>query len=118
MRKIVAAGIVGVIVGISGQYYLGIGAYSLIPWGLVGLAVGAWCERREGLYAGALYGCCLCFTFMVAGYNGTASLISRVPFFAIIGLFGAVCGVALAAVGYFLKITYGGRQPKPKEDAH
>jgi len=114
--KIVVAGIAGVIVGISGQYYLSIGAYSLIPWGLVGLAIGAWCAQRQGLYAGALYGFCLCFAFMVAGYNGTPSVLGRLPFFVVIGAFGAVGGVALAAVGYFIRITYSKRRSKPEGD--
>ena len=108
-RKLVVAGIVGIIVGVSGQYYLALGAYSLIPWGIVGLALGAWCEQRQGLYAGALYGFCLCVAFMIAGYNGSGSLLSRFPFFILIGAFGAVCGVGLAAVGYFLRLTYSRR---------
>ena len=111
MMKIVVAAVVGIIVGVSGQYYLALGAYSLIPWGLVGLALGAWCAQRQGLYAGALYGFSLCFAFMVAGYHGSASLLSRIPFFILIGAFGAVCGVALATVGYFLRLTYSRRGP-------
>jgi len=109
--KILVAGIVGVIVGVSGQYYLSLGGYSLVPWGLVGLAIGVWCARRQALSAGAVYGFCLCFAFMVAGYTGTASLLSRIPFFLVIAAFGAVCGAALAAVGHFLKITYSRRGP-------
>jgi uncharacterized membrane protein YccC len=106
MVKIIAATILGVIVGVSGQYYLFIGSYSLIPWGLVGLAIGAWCSKRESIYAGVLYGFCLSFSFMVAGYNGTASLVSRLPFFVLLGLFGAVCGLALSVTGYFLKLRF------------
>ena len=109
MNKILVAGVLGVLVGISGQYYLTLGVYSLIPWGLIGLAIGAWCTQRQGLSAGALYGFCLCFAFMVAGYQGSASLMSRIPFFLLIGAVGAVCGAALAAVGYFLKLTYSRR---------
>jgi len=109
VNKILAAGILGVLVGISGQYYLSLGVYSLIPWGLIGLAIGAWCTQRQGLSAGALYGFCLCFAFMVAGYSGSASLLSRIPFFLLIAAFGAVCGVALAAVGHFLRLTYSRR---------
>ncbi len=107
MKKIIAAGIAGVIVGISGQYYLNLGAYSLIPWGVVGLIFGIWCEKRDSTYAGALYGFCLSFAFMVAGYKGSASLISRLPFFALLGLFGAACGGILGTIGNFLRRTYG-----------
>jgi hypothetical protein len=42
---------------------------------------------------------------MIAGYNGTASLVSRLPFFVLIGLFGAVCGIAVSVTGYFLKVS-------------
>ena len=110
MAKVIVAAILGIIVGATGPYYLFLGSYSLVPWGLVGLALGFWCNKRESLYAGAIYGFCLSFSFMVAGYNGAASLVSRFPFFALLGLFGAVCGVALTATGYFLKVRY--RSPR------
>jgi hypothetical protein len=102
----ITAAILGVIVGMSGQYYLFIGSYSLIPWGLVGLAIGAWSSKRESISAGLLYGFCLAFSFMITGYNGTASLASRLPFFVLLGLFGAVCGLALSVTGYFLKVRF------------
>jgi uncharacterized membrane protein len=111
MGKILAAGAVGVIVGFSAKYYQTLGAWSIVPWGIVGLAIGFWCSRRESFYAGALYGFCLCFFFMVGGYSGAASVISRVPFFAIIGLFGAVCGIAASVAGYYLKTAYNRRTP-------
>ncbi len=79
---------------------------SLIPWGLVAVVLGMWGTKREALKSGAVYGFSLSFAFLVAGYNGTPSLVSRVPFFAILSLFGAVCGVALAASGYYLKLRF------------
>src|ERR1700693_5262608 len=111
MVKIVLAAILGVILGVTGPYYVFLGWYSVVPWGLVVLAIGFWCSKRQSLYAGALYGFFLCFSFMIAGYTGTASLLSRLPFFILIGLFGAVCGIALAAAGYFLKAAY--TTPRP-----
>jgi len=81
MVKIIIAAILGVMLGATGPYYASIGWYSIIPWGLVGLAIGFWCSKRQSLYAGALYGFCLNFSFMIAGYTGTASLLSRLPFF-------------------------------------
>ena len=106
MVKIIIAAILGVILGATGPYYASLGWYSIIPWGLVGLAIGFWCSKRQSLYAGALYGFCLNFSFMIAGYTGTASLLSRLPFFILIGLFGAVCGIALSVTGYFLKVSF------------
>jgi hypothetical protein len=104
--KVIIAGILGVILGATGPYYLFMGAYSVVPWGLAALGLGFWCAKRQALYAGAVYGFCLSFSFMVAGYTGAQSLVSRFPFFVLLGLFGAVCGIALSATGYFLKVQY------------
>jgi hypothetical protein len=111
MAKIITAAVLGAVLGATGPQYASLGWYSVIPWGLVGLAIGFWCNKRQSLYAGALYGFCLNFSFMIAGYTGTASLMSRLPFFIVIGLFGSVCGLAVAAVGYFLKVSY--TTPRP-----
>jgi uncharacterized membrane protein YccC len=106
MVKIIVAAILGVILGATGPYYASLGWYSLVPWGLVVLAIGFWCSKPQSLYAGVLYGFCLCFSFMIAGYNGTPSVVSRLPFFILIGLFGAGCGVAVSVTGYFLKVRF------------
>jgi hypothetical protein len=111
MVKIIVAAILGAILGSTGQYYVSLGWYSVVPWGLVGLAIGFWCTKRQSLYAGGLYGFCLCFSFMIVGYNGTASLASRLPFFVVIGLFGAVCGIAVSVTGYFLRLRF--TTPRP-----
>ena len=107
-RSIVAL-IVGVVIGATGPQYVFLGAYSLIPWGLVAIALGCWGNRREALKSGAMYGFSLSFAFLVAGYNGAPSLVSRFPFFLILSLFGAVCGLALSAVGYYLKLRFTSR---------
>lgn len=111
MAKIITAAILGAVLGTTGPYYVMLGPWSLIPWGLAALAIGFWCSKRQSLYAGTAYGFCLCFFFMIAGYNGTASLVSRLPFFILIGLFGAVCGIAVSLTGYFLKVRF--TTPKP-----
>ena len=109
-RSIVAL-IVGVVIGATGPQYVFLGAYSLIPWGLVAVALGFWGNRREALKSGAMYGFSLSFAFLVAGYNGAPSLVSRFPFFLILSLFGAACGLALSALGYYLKLRFA---PRPK----
>jgi hypothetical protein len=106
MVAIIVAGVLGVILGTTGPYYASLGWYSLLPWGVVALAIGFWSTKRQSLYAGALYGFCLCFSFIIGGYNGSASLVSRLPFFIVIGLFGAVCGIAVSVTGYFLKVRF------------
>src|SRR3984893_5218124 len=111
MFKSVVALIVGVVIGTAGPEYAFMGAYSLIPWGLVAVALGLWGNKREALKSGAVYGFSLSFAFLVSGYNGTRSLVSRFPFFAILALFGAVFGLALSALGYYLRLRF---TPPPK----
>ena len=106
MLKTVVAFIIGVIIGAAGPQYVFLGPYCLIGWGLVAVALGLWGNKREALKSGAVYGFSLSFAFLVAGYNGTASLVSRFPFFVILALFGAVCGLALSALGYYLKLRF------------
>jgi hypothetical protein len=106
MTKYLTAIVVGIIIGMAGPRYVFLGPYALIPWGLVAVALGLWCNKRESLIAGALYGFCLSLTFLIAGHTGTASLISRLPFFITLAAFGAVCAIALSATGYFLKLRF------------
>ena len=91
--------------GIVGARYLFVGsALSLIPWGIAGLLIGLWCPTyREAIATGALYGFLLAFSFMVAGYQGAAPILTRVPFFAILGIVGLVCGVGLGIAGTFMR---------------
>jgi len=49
------------------------------------------------------YGFVTGFSFMCFGYDGTASLESRFAPFAIIGLFSAVCAIAVGAVVHLVK---------------
>ena len=106
MFKSVVAVIVGVVIGVAGPQYEFIGSYSLIPWGLVAVALGLWGNKREALKSGAVYGFALSFAFLVSDYHGTPSLVSRFPFFVILSLFGAVLGLALSALGYYLKLRF------------
>jgi hypothetical protein len=112
MFKSVVALVVGVVVGAAGPQYAFLAAYSLIPWGLIAVALGSWgSSRGDALKSGAAYGFALSFAFLVAGYNGKPSLVSRFPFFVILAVFGAVCGLALSAVGYYLKLRFA---PPPR----
>lgn len=107
MIKTAVAIIVGTLLGIIGARYVFVGsALSLIPWGTVGLAIGYWGDRRAALINGAIYGFVLTFVFMIAGYSGTASLLSRLPIFAMLGVVGAICGFVLGLVGFLLKGTF------------
>jgi hypothetical protein len=96
MKQLLAA-LAGIVLGVIGSRYLFVGSFlSLIPWGIAGLLLGFWTHRpREAVAVGGLYGFLLAFVFMLAGYQGEAPLISRFPFFALLGLVGAVCGIVL-----------------------
>jgi hypothetical protein len=106
MLKGVVAFVVGAVIGAAGPQYVFLGAYSLIPLGLVAVALGLWGDRREALRSGAIYGFSLSFALLVTGYHGTPSLVSRFPFFVILSLFGAVFGLAMSALGYYLKLRF------------
>jgi hypothetical protein len=104
LKKSLVAALVGIALGIIGSRYLFVGsALSLIPWGIAGLLFGMWCPTyRQAFAIGALYGFLLAFSFMMAGYGGSAPMFTRLPFFAILGLVGAVCGMVLGVIGSFL----------------
>jgi hypothetical protein len=102
--KIIAA-ISGILLGIINARYLFVGsAFSLILWGLAGLIIGYFSlSRKMVLIDGAVYGFCLGFVFMLAGYAGAAPWTSHSFFFIIIGLVAAVCGSISACFGNLLR---------------
>jgi hypothetical protein len=111
MLKTVVSIIAGTLLGIIGARYLFVGSWlSLIPWGIIGLAIGYWGDRGASMKNGAAYGFVIAFVFMIAGYAGTAPLLSRLPFFALLGLFGALCGFVLGILGFLLKKTLAPRK--------
>ena len=81
-------------------------ALSLLPWGLVGLALGACCRTvARACLTGAVYGFTLAYVFMVSGYDGAAPLHTRLVPFLVLGLVGAVCGIGSTLVG---RLALGG----------
>ena len=99
---ILSSAIVGAVLGILAAHALFLGWWTLVPWGIAGLALGYKFKERFVL-AGIVYGFVLVFVFMIFQYNGERPLISRFPFFAIFALFGAVCGLILTTLGAFAK---------------
>ncbi len=98
---------VGSLLGFLGARYLFVGSWlCLIPWTIAGLVLGYASRKGEPTLTGAAYGFALSFVFMIAGYGGAASLLSRLPSFALLGLFGALCGLLLSLVGFFCKSRF------------
>ncbi len=103
MSRIAAPIGLGLFLGWAASHALFLGWWTLIPWGAAALALGYWIGKRGAMLAGAIYGFTMSFAFMLAGYTGAAPLATRIPFFALLGLFGAVCGLILAGLGARLK---------------
>ena len=103
MGRILAAIILGIALGFVAAHMLVMQWFTLVPWGIAGILLGIGAPRWKALVTGGVYGFVLCFVFLLAGYTGTQPVITRLPFFAVIGLFGALCGAALGFVGSMLK---------------
>jgi hypothetical protein len=109
VNKTAIAAIVGLVLGIVGARYVFVGSWlNLVLWAIAGLGIGMWSTKNESMVNGVAYGFVLSFVFMLAGYTGKASLVSRVPFFAVLGVFGGVCGLTLGLLGFSLKTKMKG----------
>ena len=107
MNKTITAVVAGLVLGVIGARFLFVGSWlNLFPWGIAGLALGLWGTRNEAVIDGVVFGFTLTFVVMIAGYTGAFSLASRLPFFAILGVFGAVCGLGLGLVGFQIKAKF------------
>ena len=102
--RLLTAPLVGGLLGVLGARYLFVGSWlSLIPWSIAGIAVGYWSGSGRWPLAGGLYGFALLFVFMFASYSGAPSSLSRLPFFVIVGLAGAMYGVVLGRIAVLLR---------------
>ena len=99
------AAVVGFLLGVTAPLYRFLGWLSLIPWAISGMWLLYRSALTEAVAAGALYGFVLCFSFVAAGYAGAAPVLSRVPFFSLIGAIGGVCGALLGMSGTLLKMA-------------
>ena|SRR5436190_1418958 len=102
-RRIGLGAVVGAVLGFLAAHALFLGWWTLVPWGIGGLVLGYQAQRRDTLLLGIVYGFVLVFVFLIFQYNGDRSLIHVLPFFALLGLFGAVCGLILTGAGHFLR---------------
>ena len=103
MGRIVATSIaLAGILGIGGAHALFLGWWTLVPWGITGIALGYRFKDRF-VISGLVYGFVLVYVFMIGQYTGDRPLIGRLPAFGLLALFGAVCGLILTAIGSFLR---------------
>src|SRR6266568_3034333 len=118
MTRFASAILAGLLLGWGAAHALFLHWWTLVPWGLAALALGYRASRGEGAIAGALYGFVLCFVFTLASYGGAAPAITRIPFFSVLGLVGALCGSLLATLG--ASLMSGRRvsvEPPSRDDA-
>ena len=109
---LLVAGVLGVALGWLGAKplsFLGVG--NVLLWALAVVALGT----RPGTAPGkalrlGLFGFVLGVSFMCFGYSGADALSTRLIPFAVIGLFCAVCAVALGALVHVVLSMRAARQ--------
>ena len=107
MPRFACATALGLLLGWAAAHILSLQWWTLVPWGLAAVALGYRANRATAVVAGALYGFVLCFVFTLATYGGATPAITRVPFFTVLGLVGALCGLLLALLGATLTRASG-----------
>lgn len=105
--------LVGVTLGYLGARVVFVNsALSLIPWGLAALAIGvAILGRALALAAAAAFGFSVSLAFMLFGYAGEDSTLSRILPFSVLGLFGAFCAMCLALSAHLVSHPRRTRRP-------
>jgi hypothetical protein len=110
-EQLALAGAAGAVLGFACARVVFVGSgWSIVAWAVVGLILGASAtEPCRALLHGAVYGFVLSFVFMVAGYQGDADTVTRIPFFTALGIVGALSGLALAAIGHAARSAASGK---------
>lgn len=93
----VVGGLLSGFLGIHGLRFLGWAIMILWLAATAGLGLAPGTRNSKAVRLGT-YGFVTGFSFMCFGYEGAASLASRLAPFAVIGLFCAVCAIAVGAV--------------------
>ena len=103
----ISAILIGAILG-----YIGGPVQILLLWAVVGVGLGYAAPRNKlAIIGGAFYGFIMSFVFMLHGYDGTDSIYTKLVPFAALGLFGAICGTILAAIGRLPRILLRSKTP-------
>lgn len=105
MKRSVGFVLLGIVFGIFYAKFIFLGAIlTLATWGIGGILVGVLSNnRKESLWQGAIYGFVVSFAFLVVDYNGHNPIIRVLFPFALLSLFGALCGIVLGFAGNLLK---------------
>ncbi len=94
----------GIVLGYVAAKMLFLQYATLFPWSLAGLLIGYFSNTKiESLKNGAIYGFLLGSTFMAVIYEGSAPIISRIPFFIVLGFVSAACGTLLSIFAFLTK---------------
>lgn len=96
MRKysgIIVGAVAGIIMGLVGGP-----VWIILPWGAIAVGLG-YDSKSYKLLSSAVFGFIASFIFMMQGYSGTESRMSRVLPFVLIALFGGLAGLLCGWVG-------------------
>jgi hypothetical protein len=109
---LLVAAVVGVVLGWLGATslsFLGVGNVLIWAVAVVGLGTRPGTAPGKVLRLG-LFGFVLGFSYMCFGHTGADALSTKLLPFAVIGLFGAVCAVALGALVHVVLSRRAARQ--------
>jgi len=105
--RIVGAAALGVALAAVAEYLFFVGrgsSFNLVVWGVVGLVIGVLSRRwSTGIWADAVVGFAIVFTYSVLGYQGVAPLLGALLPFAGIALVGAAGMAAAGAAGFGIR---------------
>ena len=103
-RRMLPAIVAGSLLGLAAAHALFLGWWTLVPWGAGGLVLGYYCIKiKDAFTTGVVYGFALVFVFMIGQYTGSVPVVRVLPFFALLALFGAMCGLFLTLAGFFVR---------------
>lgn len=105
-NSVILSLLIGILVGFISVHTPLISSWiALIPWGLIGLAIGYLDNKRIlAIQDAAVYGSVLSFVFILAGFGGTPDKIPAVVTMALVcALIGALCGAVLGWIGFLAR---------------
>lgn len=94
----------GVLLGWLGAKVVFVGSWlSLVPWGLASIGIGvAIARRRRAIAVASVFGFALTTSFTAIGYAGADPIASKIGFFCILGVVGALCAACLALAAHVI----------------